>query len=270
MKIRSIFDPQKRSRFLSKVRKTVRQVLANPMDTTPVFVLGCQRSGTTMLMFAFHLHPNIAVFDESRSSRAFINFRLRSLELTEKLISECAFPIACFKPLADSHITLSLLNRFPSARCIWMLRDYRDVANSFLRKFPHATRAIRIVCEGKEGGGWFQEGISETTGRILRSLPWDEFSDFDFACLVWWARNSLYFEQKLQNNKQFMVLNYERLVTTPENSLKEVTEFIGTKFSPKMIRYIHAKSISRHHSPSIHKNVQILCDELYSDFNSII
>ncbi len=265
----AIFDPQKRGRLTARAKKTLRQTFSAPIETTPVFVLGLQRSGTTMLMFAFHLHPEIAVYDESRDSSSYLNFRLRSMEVTEQLITASPFPVACFKPLADSHLATPLLNRFPSARCIWALREYSDVANSFLRKFPHATRAIRLVCAGQEGGGWFQEGISEETGNILQNLPWQNFSDYDFACLVWWARNRLYFEQHLDKEKRVLLLRYEKLVTAPQESLSAITNFIGIPFSPQMTRYIHARSISRHSPPRINPLAQELCDELAASFNTL-
>jgi hypothetical protein len=258
----AIFDAQKRGRLAAKTKKIFRQSFSSPVETTPVFVLGIQRSGTTMLMFAFHLHPDIAVYDESRESKAFLDFRLRNMETTEKLISDSPFPVACFKPLADCHLATQLLERFPSARIIWAIRDYHDVANSFLRKFPHATRAIRLVCSEQEGGGWFQEGVSEETGQILRNLPWRDFSEYDFACLVWWARNRLFFEQNLDKEKRVLLLRYEKLVTAPEESLPEVTKFIGIPFSTQMTRYIHARSISRHSPPRINHSVQELCDKL--------
>jgi hypothetical protein len=258
----SIFNAQKRGRLAAKIGKTFRQTFSAPVETAPVFILGIQRSGTTMLMFAFHLHPEIAVYDESRSSKAFIDYRLRSMETIENLISDSPFPIACFKPLADSHLTAQLLERFPSARVIWALRDYHDMANSFLKKFPHATRAIRLVCSGQEGGGWFQEGISKETGQILRNLPWQDFSDYDFACLVWWARNRLFFEQNLDQENRVLLLRYEQLVTSPEKSIEEVTDFIGIPFSKQMTRYIHARSISRYSSPQISQPVLCLCNKL--------
>jgi len=262
----SIFDPQKRGRLAAKIGKTFRQTFSSPIETIPVFVLGIQRSGTTMLMFAFHLHPEIAVYDESHESNAFLDFRLRSMETTEQLIKASPFSVACFKPLADSHLTMQLLERFPSARVIWALRDYHDVANSFLRKFPHATRAIRLVCDGQKGGGWFQEGISEETGQILRNLSARNFSEYDFACLVWWARNRLFFEQNLDKENRVLLLRYETLVTAPEKSLLKVTDFIGLPFSTQMTRYIHARSISRYSPPTINHSVQELCDKLATSF----
>ncbi len=265
----AIFNAQKRSRYISRMVKSCKQAFGDPVSTVPIFVLGIQRSGTTMLMFAFHLHPEIAVYDESRDSPSFLDFRLRSLPNTENLVCTSPFPVACFKPLADSHITTQLLEHFPAALCIWALREYSDVANSFLRKFPHATKAIRLVCAGQEGGGWFQEGISEETGQIMRNLPWQDFSDYDFACLVWWARNRLFFEQHLEREKRVFLLNYEKFVTAPEESLQKITDFIGIPFSPQMTRYIHARSISRHSSPQINPLVQELCDELTASFNTL-
>lgn len=266
MNWRSIFDPQKRSRFIAKSAKFYRQTFSRPVSTTPVFILGCQRSGTTMLMFSFHLHPDIAVFDESGNNIAFTDFRLRGFANTKNIIENCAFPVACFKPLADSHLTYKILQTFPSARCIWMLRNYNDTANSFLKKFPHATRAIRFVCTGKEGGGWFQEGISSDTRNILRSLPWQEFVDFDFSCLVWWARNRLFFEQQLNIENRVLLLKYEDLVTDQNSSLKTITDFIGIPYSVKMGKYFHKRSISRSDVPKLHQSVKYLCDDLFESF----
>jgi len=265
----AIFDAQKRGRLVAKAGKVLRQSFSAPTVTTPVFLLGIQRSGTTMLMFAFHLHPEIAVYDESLENKAFHDYRLRGMETTAQLISSSPFSVVCFKPLADSHMTRLLLERFPSARCIWALRDYRDVANSFLRKFPHATRAVRLVCGGQEGGGWFQEGISEETGQILRNLPWKDFSEYDFACLVWWARNRLFFEQNLENEERVLLFRYEQLVTAPEESLRTVTNFIGIPFSPRMIRYIHTNSISRYTPPKIAEPVLEMCDSLLTKLSTL-
>ncbi len=266
----AIIYSQKRSRLSSKIMKTFISLFSSPVEATPVFVLGIQRSGTTMLMHAFHLHKCIEVFDESKKNKAFFAFRLRSMSTTLDLIKNSRFQIICFKPLADSHLAGDLLNISANTKVIWALRDYKDVANSFIRKFPHATRAIRIACKGEEGGGWFQEGISTDINMTLQNLPWKQFSEYDFACLVWWTRNKLFFEQNLHQDKNVIILRYEELVQKPFEILNNITNFLQIPFFPKMATYIHARSIAKHPHPKISPHVQELCEELSDSFHKII
>ena len=215
-----------------------------------------------MLMTAFHFHPDTEVFDEHGNNKAFYDFRIRSLSTLEELVEKSKAPVVCFKPISDSHLVQDFARPFPDGRFIWIYRDYRDSAASALRKFPHATRAIKIICEGKEGGGWFQESLSKENVDILQDLYKASLSEFDLACLVWWARNKLFSETNFNNLPHWLLLKYEPLVSEPHKVFDKVFDFIGLTAHKDAYQFVHSNSIKRHDHPKLHPNVKALCDNL--------
>src|SRR5690606_34098566 len=132
-------------------------------------------------------------------------------------LNRAKYPLVCFKPICDSHLIRELPTTFAEGHLVWAYRHYTDVANSSLRKFEHATRAIRLVCTGQPGAGWFGEGLSSEVAEELRSLYEAEtLSDFDLACLVWWARNQIMLDSGLAGRPSVTLVKYETLVTNPK------------------------------------------------------
>ena len=67
-------------------------------DPTPVFVVGCQRSGTSMTMRVFDLSLDATVFQEA-NPRAFDDQLLREPAVIKELISGSRTAVAVFKPM---------------------------------------------------------------------------------------------------------------------------------------------------------------------------
>lgn len=259
MRLDALKDAERWERRLLMLQKRVRGTFLRECATQAVFVLGKQRSGTTMLMRVFHRHPDMLVFDEHRDNPAFLDYRLRSGDTVRTLLAEAHFPVVCFKPICDSHRIAELRREFPEAHIIWLYRDFKDVANSSLRKFDAATRAIRLVCTGGAGGGWFREGISPRIGEVLRETWRPGLSDFELACLVWWARNQLVLESGLQGQPGFTLLKYEALASAPPAMLSWLFQRMGMRYSGGLERGITARSIGRHPAPDIDQRVLELC-----------
>jgi len=153
MTLAAIRDREKWERHFAMIRKRVTSPFRRSRKSIPIFVMGKQRSGTTMLMHTFHRHPGMLVFDEHRSNEAFVNYQIRSIDRIRNLTEKARFAAVCFKPICDCHRIKELYSNFPSGRFIWIYRDYADAANSSLRKFAEPTRAIRLACTGQPGGG---------------------------------------------------------------------------------------------------------------------
>jgi hypothetical protein len=259
MRLNALADADRWERRFLILQKQVRRRLRPECDSKPVFILGKQRSGTTMLMRAFHRHPDMLVYDEHRDNAAFLDYRIRSAETVRTLLVEAHFPAVCMKPICDSHRISELRKEFPEAHIIWLYRDFKDVANSSLRKFDAATRAIRLVCTGGAGGGWFREGISPRIGEVLRETWRPGLSDFELACLVWWARNQLVLESGLHGRPGFTLLKYEALASAPPAMLRWLFQRLGMRYSEGVERGITARSIGRHPAPAIDQRVLELC-----------
>ena len=246
-------------RRFSIAQKRFRSVFRENCSSKPVFVLGKQRSGTTMLMHVFHRHPDVLVYDEHRDSAAFSDHRIRSIDTVRSLLEQARFPYVCLKPICDSHRIRELYREFPGGHYIWLYRDFRDVANSAVRKFD-AARAIRLVCTGRPGGGWFREGVSTRIQEILQQVYRPDLSEFELACLVWWARNQLLMESGLAGQPGVTVVKYEKLVSDPYRMLHWLLQRIPLPYPARTGDNITARSIGRHSAPAIDERIQDLCN----------
>lgn len=262
MKLADVQSPEWRARAAARVGKKLMGFARGTPKKSPVLIAGLQRSGTTMLMNIFHLHPDTDVYDESSESKAFFDFRIRSLDIVRQEIADSHYRFPCFKVIADSHILPSILRALPDARVIWMYREHTANAASRLQKFQHATAAIRAVCDGRLGGGWFAEGVSTAIRRSLQSLDRSGFTDFDYACLVWWARNQLFFDLGLAAEPRLRLLRYETLVVDPRSTMNAVFRWLDMPRSVPCLRFVHARSLFKRDLPSLDPQVELLCSGL--------
>jgi hypothetical protein len=111
--------------------------MARRVRKTPVFLVGTQRSGTTMLTDILGRVPLCRAYHEADNA-VMEDMRLQEREVVERVINSEVRPLLIFKPINDSQCTLDFLETYNNARAVWIYRDYNDVANSALR-----TRARR-------------------------------------------------------------------------------------------------------------------------------
>ncbi len=268
MKLEKLRNKQFRDKHFSRITKKLKWFAIKPVESTPVFLFGIQRSGTTMLMHCLELHPDTEIFDEADNNEAFFDYCIRNYETLNALITRSKAPFVCFKPIADSHLIMEFIEQFPSGKFIWAYRDYKDVANSFLRKFAHATRAIKLVCLNQEGGGWFQKGVSSETTSILREVYTPGLSEFDLACLAWFARNRIFVEKNL-GSSDVMLIKYEHMVSNPERTFTNLSNFTGMRYDKNSIRYVHNASIAKNPYPELNPLIQKMCDDLMDVLNNV-
>lgn len=261
MNLSVLTDFNRLERHLSKTRKRLSGLFRGGCDSKPIFVLGSQRSGTTMLMYAFHRHPYTLVLDEHRGNEVYKDHRFRSFEIVQKVIDEATFPSVCFKPICDSHLFEDLHNAFPNAHFIWAYRSFGDVANSSLRKFDAPTRAVRLVCTDRPGGGWFQEGVSPEIAKVLRGVYRPDLSDFDLVCLSWWARNQIVIGSSLINAPNVTLVQYETLVSHPDAVLRWLFHRMGIEYRTRVASRITPQSIGRYAEPNMDVRVREICSK---------
>jgi hypothetical protein len=269
MKLTDVRSPAWRARAVARVEKKVLGFTRRVHAKSPVFIVGLQRSGTTMLMDIFHLHPETQVFDEARDSKVFLDFRIRGTDTLRRVIDDSHYEFPCFKIIADSHILPSIIDGLADATVLWMYREPGPNAASRLVKFPGGTNAIRAVCDSRQGGGWFAEGVSEAVARKLRSLDRSRFTDFDYACLVWWARNQLFFELNLVNDPRVRLLRYETLVSQPESTMRALYDWIGMQWSSPSMRFVHARSMRKPDLPKVDPEVESMCASLLHRLDAV-
>jgi len=262
MRILSIFDEQKRRRHLLNLRKRILRIGKPIVETTPIFVLGKQRSGTTMLFSYFESRWDTETYNES-DPRIFTDFQLHPLPELQAFLNRSRAPYTVFKPICDSHRIQELFEFFPNAWVVWAQRDYKDVANSSIRHFaPQWQTGLQIICQGKPGGGWFVQGVSKESAIQLKELYRESLSPFEKSCLVWWARNQIAVENRLDEHPRVYMVQYENLVSKPGEAFEEINLALGLPTNPKAYAHVHSRSIGRNEYPPLAAEIQILCDEL--------
>jgi Sulfotransferase family len=201
------------------------------MMEAPVFLIGAERSGTTLLRLMLDCHPEIAwpcEFDfaldwpaarssewpdlidywgalaesrQARASRVVIRAELDFPRLVRSLFDQLAARTRKKICGVTAHRHFGrILELWPDARFIYLLRDGRDVARS------HAET-------GWAGNVWAAASV------------WREAeSDWRQLCA------KLPAERRLE-------LRYEALVRDPQRELTRICDFLDVTYSPEMLEY---------------------------------
>lgn len=268
------FDAEKVISHIQQRRRKWRQLRRTPHPTTeklPVFVVGCNRSGTNMICDAIGRSPHGWDFKESEFSLAFDAYYLRADWIIKGLIRLMPAPIISFGSILDSQFTDDLLSEYEGAKAIWIYRRYQDVANSCARmKWGyHLKNLVRWVSRGElEKLGSRGKRISADTVHLFGRLFREDLSTEDCACLYWYMRNQLYFDLNLHRDPRVMIVQYEDTVLNKENVLRRIFGFLGFPYDPAIIDGIFASSVGKHPWPGTDLAIREVCDDLQSQLDA--
>lgn len=214
--------------------------LIQNQNHTPFFILGRERSGTTMLRIALNGHSKIYIPPESTFILNLLNKHKNKLN-TSKLISDLkldpylkawvinydellvdlnsittpTYQAFCWtilghmnkkaKLLGDKNPTYALFGKkiielYPDAKIIWLIRDYRSQVNSMLK----------VNFEKKD--------VASLTVR-------------------WAVYNQHIHQLELDIPNQVLRIRYEDLVESSEASYTKICSFLGLKYEDTMLSW---------------------------------
>jgi len=215
----------------------------------PIFVVGCERSGTTLLRAMLNAHPNIAIpYEAERFSRI-----LSTVDPWNTIFEAKAVAVAIDEFLSDRKVKFWKLDRSEVMRelpdlerfkyCDILSAIYRAYAkregkmrwgdktptNTFdmpalVKAFPdaqfiHIVRDGRDVCLSWKKAGWAGYKVAAA------AKMWEGW--------VWWADR---FERALGRGRYYLV-RYEDLICDPIRSLKGICSFLNETFVKEMLNY---------------------------------
>lgn len=246
------------------VRKRFWQSWQNPSgQTRPVFLVGCGRSGTTMLIRHLGRSCFLDVFNEDHPA-VFVNWRLRDLAVVETVIVDSHAVIALIKPILNTYQTCQLLAHFPTAKVIFAYRHYNDVINSSLKRFGTMNRYNHVHSwMGDDFGEFPLVPIPEPTKELIRCLWRRTLNPESGAALYWLFYNALFFDLHLDQNERVYLSQYKTLVSQPEHELQDICAFLDLSYEAKMAEGIFTSSIARDDSPVIDELIRDACDMLW-------
>lgn len=234
-----------------------------PGESTPVYVVGLQRSGTNMLIRGLTAAPEFAVHNEN-DRRVFHRFRLRSDPVLTATILACRHRYVLVKPLCDSHRVdeLLALPGLAAGRAVWVWRNVDDRARSEVAKFgPANLDALRAIAGGTIGAGWQGGRLDAAARELIASFDYDRMTPHTAAALFWYVRNDLYFSLGLRRRADVMLASYDRLVDDPPAETRRLCDFLGLPFDPRLCAHVERRA--PHRRPlDLDPRVRALCDEL--------
>jgi len=240
-----------------------------------LLIVGCQRSGTTIMQEVFDQDMNTRVFGEfselSSNDMAY-GIRLNPLDLVEQEFAKVNAPFIVSKPLVESSRTLELLDYFKGSRALWMFRNYRDVTLSNIKHFglDNGIDDLRGIFNN-EPGNWRAEGLSDSTREMVAKYFSEEMNPYDAAVLFWITRNSLFFDLGLDQHPDVLMCNYNDLVTQPERFLRYLYQQAGQVFpAGDITAAVHANSLEKGASldlsPEVEQLAQAMMDRLVASY----
>ena len=212
----------------------------------PVFIVGCPRSGTTLLQRLLDAHPLIAVAPETHFIRRFWQHRDRygDLEL-DVVFSKLVDDMLSIPEATEMHIEADGLR----AAAQVIPRTYAALFGLLLGRFA-ALRGASVVAEKTPNHLLYMPTLEEffPGSRFIhiirdpravvnswRRVPWSTGSVAGDSHV--WRRYIRTSWHDRPSSGSLHVVRYESLVRYPEAVLRDVCSFLEIAFDPAMLRY---------------------------------
>lgn len=216
------------------------------MEQDPVFIVGCGRSGTTLLRVMLAASDRLTIPPESdflwRTARRF-GTATRMLGRHEEFISTLeaisSFPALELsadeirdelkrqpgETVADCVAAVYRLYARKNGRSRWGDKNpfYVRYLGQIHRLFPN-VRVIHVVRDGRDVAVSLRKTKMRPHNLFLTARRWVSCVE---AGRRWGA----------QHRDRYLEIQYEALIAQPERELERVCHFIGETFSPAMLEY---------------------------------
>lgn len=263
------------SRYERFVKPFIQRITYPQGADAVAYIFGAQRSGTTLLTHLYNQLNYARVFGEfstlnvpGKDDNGNPNIRLQSPPDVMQKIQRCHAPLVVMKPLVESQHARAWL-KVPYGSAVWMYRHYQDVAASNIKKFKttNGFGDIQPMLDRLQDN-WRSEGVSDNVHATLIRFMDDKTTPHEAACLFWYARNSLFFEQKLESTRT-LLLSYRQLQRAPKSSMTQLLAHHGVlknhgDLDPRVFSVIDTEAYQR---PPIELDIRdelkAICDSLF-------
>lgn len=268
-------EPVFRRRALAIAKSVVRSTVRAPRENRRlVLIFGCQRSGTTMLQQTVLDRSWRVLIVEEHDRRLVGDAQVADETAWEDYptvlarLGRIPFEVVVAKPLVESAQAIELMDAADPVKGIWMLRRYDAVARSNVTRFglDNPFRDLQPFCE-YDPVNWRSRGASRETCDTVRTLLGEGLAPLDAAALFWWARNRLYFDQKLWTEDRIRIIRYERACNEPKGLVSALSEYIGIALPVDSIASRMRTQPDGKEAAAFHPGVERLCREMWESFS---
>ncbi len=216
--------------------------MLNNAASGPIFIVGCPRSGTTLMRRILDRHPSIAICPETQFQRLVYSRRkafgdLSNLSNRRGLIDEyLSSRFIRRMELDQAGLAEQLQREGANYRTMFssLLRYYADSQGKsrFGEKTPQHALFLETLCE------WFPNAAilhmvrdPHATVASMQRMPWRH--SVVANARIWLKLNRA--ARRFRQWPGYLEVRYEALVTDPERGIREICSFIGEEYSPSML-----------------------------------
>jgi hypothetical protein len=261
------YIPKIKHNLFLKKKELYHSILPPAEEKNILFIVGCQRSGTTMMQGIFEKDLSAKVYGEfsKLSCHDQNKIRLNPLDQVEREIKKDTPPLVVLKPLVETQNLKELFDYFPSSKAVWMFRHFKDVAASNLKNFGESNgiKDLKPIFEG-DPNNWRSEGTSKHVREVVQKYFSEDMNELDAAALFWYARNSLFFDLNLENDSRVFMCRYEDLVHKPIETMKEIYAFTDSSYpeEEEITSNVKTSSVGKGKDVNLHHEIEALCNQM--------
>ena len=230
-----------------------------------LWILGCQRSGTTLLERIFRQDLDSAVFGEfSELTIGTKRTVLKPFAEIKDILLCCNARYAVIRPLFESDRVCEILDFFQPSLGIWMFRDPLYVVNSMINKWGDDFFEISRHVETGSDGQWRLENLYVSIKKEAKELTGTDKRIEDLYALYWLKRNEFTTNHLLSKNHQILFLNYALLASNPKHCTDTILIRAGQTGVWKYFNSdAHTFSLNRKLTLSITPKIYDQCNSFY-------
>lgn len=233
----------------------------------PIFIVGTQRSGSTLLRLLLNAHPEVAIPEEARFLGPLLRRGYLGRELRGRRLEKIVAYLRANEQLRLWNLDSGVFFDAVAAKESWRLAELIELLFECYRRsegkarwgdkslffwrigmlgqlFPTA-RFVHIVRDGRAAFvSWRKLDPSKASAPVMA---------LDWAYKVWRIERAL---RRLDSGRAY-VLRYEDLVRRPAESLESLCGFLDLEYDPRMLDF-HRTSrryVGEHHSTLIFKPI---------------
>lgn len=231
-----------------------------------IWIVGCQRSGTTLLERIFRQDLNSEVFGEfSPLTIGPDKTALKPFAEVQNMLAGCNARYGVIRPLFESDRIDEIMDFFQPSVAVWMFREPLYVVNSMLNKwgdqFFNISRCVESDCQGN----WRLENLYRQIKEDAKRITGTDQNSHDLYALYWLKRNEIVLQPEFISLNKFFLLDYKALVREPKQCVDTIIKGAGSK---KVWRYFstdaHQGSMNRQISSQVTPEVLDHCSQLYN------
>ena len=209
------------------------------MKSNVFLIVGCQRSGTTLMRLLLECHSHVECYDESVAYEIMAGRRdvPPSMARLTGLKVPCITEQLTDAELWDPRLLPRMPNHYAGEKVLFLVRDARAVAAS-MRRLQLSGRSWIDSClkptirQKRATTPSFQDMYRDLFDR----LDGGHFPEVSYAAFCWRYKNDALLRY-LYRGLPIMLVQYEDLVVRPEERLRQVCAFLGVSWEDALLRH---------------------------------